>query len=250
MTPEGMKSLLHFSREVTADANYTRRIFEMVEHFYSPFERVKHPDLVTFRRNPSANAPYHNNLHQATVALTARFILETGGSKELSLKAVEDLGVPRHKDWPTVIAGLFHDYAHSGGALDDHLNIARATSVVQGLDIHPEIMNEVLSLIAVTEYPFIREPKTEGEKALRDADLACALLLTPSMYFQQYIMGLRTEMVVKLGKSLSIREFAQGQMKFIDSIKFYAIEGTVLEKQYRDFNNEFYTALLACEGID
>ncbi len=255
MTPADIQSIIQFSRDTSADAQHTRRIFGKAKNIHHSiyvraFKSANDPDLEVFDKNPSATAPYHNNLHQATVALTAQFIVETKGEKHLSLAAVENLGWPIFVDAPLFIAGLFHDYGHSGGALEDHINIARATAIVQNFNIQSGWMNEILSLIAVTEYPFIREPKTGARKALRDADLVCALLLTPTMYFQQYVMGLRAEMEVKLGKSISIREFAEGQMKFLDSTKFYAIEGTVLEKQYRDFNHEFYTALLSADGID
>ena len=114
--------------------------------------------------NPSFNLPYHNNDHCYNVAADAYDL-----GKEYRELTLDDL---RH----LLVAGLFHDYAHTGYSHPDSMNITAAVHFIQtvergltGMGLEPE---EVIRLIRATENP---APPGVGyrldEKVMRDADL-------------------------------------------------------------------------------
>lgn len=115
--------------------------------------------------NPSANLPYHGYQHLFTVAIAAYdsanyyFPIDSEKAKLLFL------------------AGLYHDWNHSGGEYSDPVNIARAivgmTEVIDGIEptVSKTQVAEIANLIAITEFPHRREPASMEEKIILDADM-------------------------------------------------------------------------------
>lgn len=170
--------------------------------------------------NPSRHLPYHNNQHMQEVALNAVKLYrmeEDNGELPCSLG-------PRADEMTLLIAGLFHDYGHSGGLLPDHANIAMACEMLKAYvskyepNIPARVLADAIDLIKVTEFPFVHEPKTSLQRIFRDADLLGFLEADGPV---NVIHGLRLEMNVKAEKPLSQMEMYERQVQYVDNIKLF-----------------------------
>ena len=149
-------------------------------------------ELVHFiHNNPSKNLPYHNNRHMLGVCRIAHDIM-----------TADCFATTSDRDVVTV-AAMLHDYGHTGGAQADSVNIANAIAgLEQFWETHPNTAEwlgpykpVIEDLIRVTEYPFVREPKTYAEKVLRDADLLYACM---SLDTDVIMEGLRLEIINRM----------------------------------------------------
>lgn len=154
------------------------------------------------QRNPSRDAPYHNATHEACVVVAAY----EGACFE---------GLRRHELDALMIAAAFHDFNHTAGREPDHVNIARA---LNGLDQYfeenttdDEVMDLARKLIEVTEYPFIRAPRTLTEAIIRDADLM--MPYQDEQLRLALFTGLREELATA-GKTFTTEEYATGLAEF------------------------------------
>lgn len=159
------------------------------------------------KNNPSKDVPYHNNYHMFWMAWLADQLWQS---------------LPETDQYPhgprnMIIAALFHDYDHSGGALPDYGNIGRAvlgwyeasTLLQLPEDVDIEL---VATFIRATEYPYANIATTPQTKCLRDADL----LYTTVMGDPHIVLrDLRCELQVHLGKQITEAEMAEGYKKFI-----------------------------------
>lgn len=114
--------------------------------------------------NPSLSLPYHNNDHCYNVAVDA---YELGKEfLEISDNALRHL----------LVAGLFHDYAHTGYSHPDNLNIAAALQFIREISSELEKMSldvrTIIRLIKATENPApLNTEYALDEMIMRDADL-------------------------------------------------------------------------------
>lgn len=202
-------------------ANKTREICEMVQLS----ALLKRYDLFGVREyvdtnNPSRYMPYHNNQHMQEVALNA---VKLYRMEEDNCQPVAAFG-PRFDEMTLLVAGLFHDYGHSGGLLPDKANIAMACEILnvyahkQGADLPGQVCKEAIELIRITEFPFVHEPKTSLQRILRDADLLG--FLGPHGPYN-VISSLRLEMNVKAEKPLSPMEMYERQVEFVKDVTFF-----------------------------
>lgn len=160
--------------------------------------------------NPSAEAPYHNARHEASV-VTAVY---EGGRYH---------GLERHELRSLVIAAAMHDFDHSAGELTDDLNIKAA---IDGLYLVHRALSFTASaiteselalaerLIRVTEFKdgkFTFEPKDRLEGIIRDADLM--MPYTDLDLRIELFLGLRRELETA-GKSYSAEDYANGVVDF------------------------------------
>ena len=111
-------------------------------------------------------SPYHNNDHIYTVVYH-------------SVAAATADGIAHEEMRLLVVAALFHDYAHSGGATDDAANIQRALAGLvvartkQAFTVTESGMQQIVDAIHSTYFDgtkFPNPPHALG-KYLRDADL-------------------------------------------------------------------------------
>lgn len=72
-----------------------------------------HLDIIGL--NPAHINPYHNNEHLYTVALNC-------------LEAAKYYNLSRQDERLLLLAGLYHDYAHSGGKHSDTINVSKSIS--------------------------------------------------------------------------------------------------------------------------
>lgn len=142
-----------------ADLSREFRVVEILEELDLSPQHLEYVKKV----NPSSGLPYHGYQHLLTVA-TACYesgMFYSSGSKD-------DARI-------LFLAGLYHDWNHSGGTYSDSVNIAQAivgmTQSVKTLETFDNAtISQIASLIAATEYPSVREPKTTLEKIILDAD--------------------------------------------------------------------------------
>ena len=136
---------------------------------------------VVFKYAQNVSKPYHNFRHIMHV-LWLCYQACIFYQKELNPRQMRNL----------LIAALFHDFDHAGMMGNDDLNITRAIRAVQKylLPEDDEAMQDIVTLIAVTEYP--HQPGTLDLRAhiLRDADLAQCLSVA---WIQQVVFGLSAE---------------------------------------------------------
>ncbi len=100
-----------------------------------------------------------------------------------------------------LLAGMYHDFNHSGGVLDDADNIVLAkkglfnaiekTSPLVSLDD----IKDIYHIIDATQYPYIIDDKdlSYSQSIIRDADLLVRLSYD---YFTQTLCGLKSELKI------------------------------------------------------
>lgn len=167
--------------------------------------------------NPGGRNPYHSNAHMQYVALSAAqlYMMENiprGGYEGTGLAEI-------------VVAALLHDYGHTAGEADDEKNIEIAIETGIG-EMYESLENQfgkgftdrVIQHIRCTQYPFVYTPQNMEQACLRDAD---AMQSFEPDGVSIIMEGLRTEMQVSMGKQVSRREMAEGQLKFLDGIEFF-----------------------------
>lgn len=159
--------------------------------------------------NPSRNLPYHNNFHQASVALVA--------DRMWSAIHKENRPVERAA---LIMAAMFHDYRHSGGVKPDTNNIVTALRAIQPL-LSSNIENLVYEAVLSTEFPFVRDPVSDVAKVLRDADILACTVCSQTTYYKQYVVGLRKEIETAKGTRISDKEFFTMQMNFLPNVEFF-----------------------------
>jgi hypothetical protein len=160
------------------------------------------------KKNPSINAPYHNNKHTTSVILNSY----EGGR----LEKVDNLKL-------LVIAAGFHDFDHIGKVDNDHISIPKA---IAALNIYAkEYLSEndleiVSNLISSTYYPYKNEPFNVEEKILRDADLMQIYEKVDSTLLEIYA-GLRKEIEASKNIEISSNEFIEMNKKFHSNVSWY-----------------------------
>lgn len=163
--------------------------------------------------NPSFNLPYHNNDHCYNVAVDAFDLGEE--FPEISEDTLRHL----------LVAGLFHDYAHTGYSHPDNLNISAALQFVWLISPELEEMGlDVLTLtrlIKATENPSRPNAKYSlDEMIMRDADL---MGWCQEENHTKFLHGLSVE----FEEPVTIESTKQ----FLSSTKFYTERATMKFKE-------------------
>lgn len=201
--------------------------------------------------NPGADNPYHNNTHMQRMAGNAVMLLQFSEEYQAQTPAIQ-------KRWTamTLIAGLWHDYGHSGGKVDDAKNIQVAVDAVRNyltlrvsdfadyfanmdpnrtqrlMTLFAVTCEEIFETIRVTQWPFVRDPKTVIQKCIRDADL----LYTYGSDTGAVVYSLYTELKTagKFPADASFDDFMVRQADFIDGCVFFTPKGKELHAILKD----------------
>lgn len=166
--------------------------------------------------------PYHNLQHAFLVA---------SNSINLYNKATTpDVG--SHERKTLLMAALFHDAGHSGGAKTDSENIYTACAILAKFSKdNPHInfnLGEACLAIHKTEYVdsgFPHSPSNLIQDVLRDADLLASF--TSSNHPQQ-LLGLKQEM----GLECTDLELIEQNVNFIKGALFYTYHGQAKANEY------------------
>lgn len=156
--------------------------------------------------NNSKYLPYHNNVHQETVAA-------------LALSGCEYYNIPESIKKCVISACLIHDFNHSGGKLkNDRENVdAALNALVDIATKYDSIFTSddvkiMYSIINSTVYPYVVETEHLPlyTKIVLDSDILQSFLIEP---YSMIVRGLSDEM------NVSYTDLLNGQVKFIDSYK-------------------------------
>lgn len=170
--------------------------------------------LKTF--NKSNFLPYHNFYHSTCVFLNCY-----EGAYYSNLDDEEIRGL--------CAAALLHDFGHSGGKLVDSENIKIALNGLKTANLYAsskmmglseKSMKIAIESISITQYPFLRNPSTQSESIIRDADLMQPYENWDSKLINQYV-GLKEEIEIQRGVSYTMSEFADGVKAFIETTDWH-----------------------------
>lgn len=171
-------------------------------------------DALVENNNPSNKVPYHNLSHLVMVdALAQRLLVNPTESDRII----------------TYLAAMFHDFGHTAGHQPDHVNIEISCCYLdlqrvslRELGVTDAEVDAAIDAIKCTQFPFVMEPRTPIECALRDAD---SLYATISDNPKIILDDLRKEIEVATGKQLSYRDMYESQKAFCNNAKFYTEAG-------------------------
>lgn len=193
--------------------------------FYRFLERIELTNLwkAIVETNKGKDLPYHNTEHLFGVAHIVRDLaLAEGVSSEgAQMKSI-------------ICAALIHDVNHAGsGKATDAVNIAnairwfddyiaRTPKNTREYDFYIMFGNRIREAIQVTEFPFVREPKDQIERLLRDADI----LYTHQIEVKRIIgRGLKEEVERGRGVAISDRDWFVAQVGFNKNVTMYTDAG-------------------------
>jgi len=168
---------------------------------------IKAINFINISNGESNHLPYHGIDHLFSVLEMCYKIITNNISYEYDVNYKLEL----------YIAALFHDYAHSGGKLNDSENIINALDGVMLFHkANPEFdLNIVIQIIKATEYPYTIDENDFTlfeQKLIRDADMC--YLFQPLSIVKLY-SGLRTEF------GTDYNTFLTNQINFLNGVKFY-----------------------------
>ena len=156
------------------------------------------------RYNKGNINPYHNLYHTLTVVKNIYFISKNENISDDKLKLM-------------IIAGIFHDFNHSGGKHpSDKYKVLDAVDSFRQYSIEEEDDEKfIISLITCTEYPYRNNEVDDFQKIIRDADIMQTL---EDNFLQQNVIGLNIEL--KNSNDIDI-ELLQSNINFMKSVEFF-----------------------------
>ena len=162
--------------------------------------------------NSGNSNPYHNFSHSLSVMKNIYALGVLVGLEDDKLRLM-------------LIAGLYHDFNHSGGKFSDIENIKRALKAVDKLSTETkENKLFIKSLIRCTEYPFKEQELNKYQKIMRDADLM--QWLEPN-FIQHVLFGLNSELN---GSYCLKKETIENMIKFMTDATIFTDQGKILIK--------------------
>jgi hypothetical protein len=136
------------------------------------------------------------------------------------------------------MTGLFHDHGHSGGRETDDINVGRAVEFflsafdnTELVDCFGDKWSEIRTAMDSTMFvggKFPNEPTTFIAKCIRDADLMSIY----SAEGRRLLMGLLTEMNIRVNSFTKADEVVCQQMKFLAGAKMYTSFGKYMQRHY------------------
>ncbi|UYZ62677.1 Pycsar system effector family protein [Hymenobacter weizhouensis] len=156
---------------------------------------------------------YHSPKHTATVVKEAKALGEAAGLPEADQEAL-------------VLAAWFHDAGYTEAyAGHEYRSMELAATWLRQQGYPEERIRLVQDLIRATCHT--EKPETDLQRLLRDADMSH---MGREDFFANAEL-LRTEWEVMLGKTFSNEEWAEMQLDFLTSIKFYSEAGKARYKE-------------------
>lgn len=170
--------------------------------------------------NPSNRLPYHNWTHLCHVVVNSH-------------RGAEHYALPARDQANLAVAGIFHDYDHSGGVTDDQQNVDRAIANFQewsSTQSHPTWDDaEVELLIRTTQWPPVVDPISITQKIMRDADLMENGLDT----WEELIMnGVRFELEVKEGVPITLEDMKRRQVEYHRGVQWNTAWGRRFAREH------------------
>jgi hypothetical protein len=177
-------------------------------------------------KNTGRANPYHNTRHCIGVAVLALVLATRIRANAGSKHNIMDFGYSETRG--LVLGCLFHDFGHTAADVPDKENIDIA---IDGLSEFARTLGNsdmeceleiAKGCIAITEYPYVEEPRTITQKIIRDADLLYATFAPDGALI---LKGLHDELKNKEAfKNVSLPDFLRSNEKFVSGIKWYTDE--------------------------
>lgn len=170
--------------------------------------------------NPSNDLPYHNWTHLCHVVVNS-----SCGADYYALPITSRVDL--------AVASIFHDYDHSGGHSEDEENVNRA---IQGFSEWDSLQkypvwdsDHVIHLIQSTQHPPVVDFVSIEQKVLHDSDLMENGLDT---WHDMIMNGVRFELEVKRGHSISYTKMLEMQLEFHDDVTWRTKWGQDFKEKY------------------
>ncbi|MNI49340.1 hypothetical protein D3C73_1039470 [compost metagenome] len=94
-----------------------------------------------------------------------------------------------------------------------------------GYSLPGNVIHDIDSAIACTQYPFVKEPCSVLERVVRDADVLYATLSNDPTVLME---DLRTEIGTAAGRYIPYDEMLSGQINFASNVTLYTAMGKTL----------------------
>lgn len=179
--------------------------------------------------------PYHNLAHMMNKAVTSFVLFDCETDDIYSYDAVDIF----EEIQSLILADIFHDAGHSGGAKPDEENIVQALKIFDSycFNAQKEIPKDqqalVKSLIRITQFPFKENPTTFLEMIMRDSDLLSNFASPHFLY--ESVSCLFNEFKTQSLPSLTMKQHLLNQVNFISNVKFFTKSANaIFEKYYRN----------------
>ena len=185
------------------------------------------------REGLHATNPYHNHQHSLIVMyLASKYLAHSNNSYSPATL------------FTLRLAALFHDYNHAGDRIKVESDLDNIASAIKGftrwaykVNLASPIVSTVIAAIQCTQYDAKTssmpiEPKTDIQKALRDADVTNILLAEG----RQLLWKLPTELAYQSGKGLwdihpgwrsATITFLSGITLYTEKAQELALDGTL-----------------------
>lgn len=192
-------------------------------HFHSILKAHKLEWVWQFviENNTGRKNTYHNNDHMLQVTRLAWELFHVDPDR--------DPGLPNCNLEVLLVACMLHDFNHSVGDLSDEENVALAIetgveAIAGSLDnqFYDGFADRVISVLRVTQYPFVHRPENALQRIIRDAD---ALQSFEPNGVTLIMEGLRMEMLATMGRVPTYKEMHEGQGKFIRGLELFTAAG-------------------------
>jgi hypothetical protein len=141
------------------------------------------------------------------------------------------------------VGAILHDYDHSGGLVTDDINVKLARKMLllaqETCPLEFRLSDAELELadacIAITKYPYDRDPEIELEMIIRDADLMQIYEEDVSKLRRQYL-GLKSEIELARGVTFTNEEYAAGQVDWLKTNVHWYSAWAIEKAEVLDWN--------------
>lgn len=194
--------------------------------------------------NPARRNTYHNNEHMKTVARLSWELL--------NIEIVRSTCLINNPAEVLLVAGMMHDYGHSGGELTDEENIAIALMGVENIAgtlierYNEEFVEDVKDVIRVTQYPFVYRPTNLLQQIIRDADVMQSFEPNGLTLIME---GLRNELRNDKGEVPTHAVMAEGQIKFLQNLELFTDTAKAVRESYGETIKEAFEAYVVAAPL-
>lgn len=207
-------------------AQTPQNIKDYIETLESSEQLKKYIEINFFPYNEGDMNPYHNSRHMLGVTNLAHELCRLNVRNHNKVYTEEFLKI-------LTLAGMFHDFNHTGGIHNDDTNIKRAIDSINlyrkelietGL-VTDFIIDSAIAAIRNTRFPYLESPRTELMEILRDADVLWANYTND---IRVLIHDLRYEIQLGMKRLIPMSEFYEMQVNFMNNVEIFSESGKTL----------------------
>lgn len=189
-----------------------QKLNTLLNKVYLPVEPFK----TWLNSNPSGDLPYHGNQHLIEVAQNGLLLSNLLGLSDQATRSI-------------VVAGLLHDYDHTGNPdTPDSVNIAHANNYVKTVtetltDLNIQVKG-VQELVKATLHPSVKKPGSLNGRVIKDADVL--FWVNPETTVPEMVAKMDA-LAEETGKPVTV----ESTRKFVQDYKFYTTPAWNLQQK-------------------